>query len=96
MTTHDKFSSVKHQLGGFCSLETMIWGIVVVMRIELQYLAMGCAGLATDGGVGELQVSHDDFQIVGLGDWVMMGSYPLRESRSWSSVEKVMGWVCTW
>lgn len=61
-----------------------------MMRIELQYLAMGSAGLATECGVGELQVSHDDFQVAGQGDWVMMGSYPLRESRSWSSMEKVM------
>lgn len=79
-TTHDKFSSVKHQLGGCRSLEAMIWGIMGVIRIELQYLAMGSAGLAIDGGVGELQVNHNDFQVAGLGDWVMMGSYPLRES----------------
>ena len=96
MRAHDKSSSVKHQLGGCCSLETMTWGIMVVMRTELQYLATGSAGLAIDGGVGKLQVNHDDFQVAGLGAWVIMGSYPLRESRSQLSVEKVMGWVCTW
>lgn len=47
---------------------------MVVMRIELQYLAMGSVGLGIDGGVGELQVNYDHFQVAGLRDWVMMGS----------------------
>lgn len=54
MTTYDIFSSVRPQLGGYGCLETMIWGITVVMRIQLQYLALGSAGLAINGGVEEL------------------------------------------
>lgn len=41
-------------------------------------------------------MNHDNFQVLGLGNWEIMEPHSLGENRSSLRVEKIMGQLCAW